>query len=70
MKVEIFGEEIKLSQFLKKVNVCRTGGMAKYFLNVHTVKINDRTPDGRNAKIRIGDTVWIDEQVYFITRAS
>ncbi|MGX9357989.1 RNA-binding S4 domain-containing protein, partial [Mycoplasma sp. 773] len=27
MKIEIYGSEIKLGQFLKKINLCRTGGM-------------------------------------------
>ncbi|ENY69767.1 RNA-binding S4 domain-containing protein [Mycoplasmopsis arginini] len=69
MKVEIYGKEIKLSQFLKKLNLCRTGGMAKYFLTIHTVKINDRIANGRNATIRVGDTVWVDDQIYLIKQA-
>ncbi|WP_045433504.1 RNA-binding S4 domain-containing protein [Metamycoplasma canadense] len=69
MKIEIIGDEIKLSQFLKKINLCRTGGMTKFFLNIHTVKINDRVANGRNAKIRVGDTVWVDDQIYIIKRA-
>ncbi|WP_275092169.1 RNA-binding S4 domain-containing protein [Metamycoplasma hominis] len=32
MEIEITGEFIKLSQFLKKIDVCPTGGMAKYFV--------------------------------------
>ncbi|AZZ65379.1 RNA-binding S4 domain-containing protein [Metamycoplasma phocicerebrale] len=69
MKVEITGEEIKLGQFLKKVGICRTGGMVKFFLNVHKVKINDRVPEGRNAKIRVGDTVWVDDELFIIKAA-
>ncbi|MBN4089330.1 RNA-binding S4 domain-containing protein [Mycoplasma enhydrae] len=69
MKVEIKGNEIKLAQFLKKAGICRTGGMAKFFLSVHKIKINDRVPEGRNAKIRVGDTVWIDDELYIIKAA-
>ncbi|MGX9339649.1 RNA-binding S4 domain-containing protein [Mycoplasma sp. 332] len=69
MKIEIYGSEIKLGQFLKKINLCRTGGMAKIFLSFHKVKINDRIPKGRNATIRVGDTVWIDDQIYLIREA-
>ncbi|PYF42654.1 RNA-binding S4 domain-containing protein [Metamycoplasma alkalescens] len=69
MKIEIYGKEIKLSQFLKKIGACRTGGLTKYFLDVHIVKINDRIPNGRNAKIHVGDIVWIDDQIYVIKQA-
>lgn len=43
--------------------------MAKYFLTIHTVKINDRIANGRNATIRVGDTVWVDDQIYLIKQA-
>ncbi|ENY68552.1 Hypothetical protein, putative S4-like RNA binding protein [Metamycoplasma auris 15026] len=69
MKIEIYGEEIKLSQFLKKTSLCRTGGLTKYFLKVHNVRINDKEAPGRNAKIKVGDVVWIDDQVYIIKKA-
>ncbi|PZW01510.1 RNA-binding S4 domain-containing protein [Metamycoplasma auris] len=70
MKIEIYGEEIKLSQFLKKTSLCRTGGLTKYFLKVHKVRINDKDALGRNSKIRVGDVVWIDDQVYIIKKAA
>ncbi|MBN0970570.1 RNA-binding S4 domain-containing protein [Mycoplasma phocoeninasale] len=66
MQIEIEQEFIKLSQFLKMADLCPTGGMAKYFIKVHKILINDRQPDGRNAKIRVGDTVWVDDNVYQI----
>ncbi|WP_369085893.1 RNA-binding S4 domain-containing protein [Metamycoplasma spumans] len=66
MKVEITGEYIILSQFLKKLELCQTGGMAKFFVKIHNIRINDRIAEGRNAKIRVGDTVWIDDNIYII----
>ncbi|AZG68641.1 RNA-binding S4 domain-containing protein [Mycoplasma struthionis] len=68
MKVEIIQEFIKLSQFLKIIDACPTGGLSKYFLDIHEVKINDRKAGGRNAKIRVGDTVWVDDDVYFVVQ--
>lgn len=66
MEIEITGEFIKLSQFLKKIDVCPTGGMAKYFVQVHRILINGNLANGRNAKIYPSDTVWIDDNVYLI----
>ncbi|TPE56710.1 RNA-binding S4 domain-containing protein [[Mycoplasma] falconis] len=65
MNVYIKGE-IKLSQFLKIVDLCPTGGMAKFFVKIHKITINGREPEGRNAKVRIGDTVWVDDALYTI----
>ncbi|RMA79014.1 ribosome-associated protein YbcJ (S4-like RNA binding protein) [Metamycoplasma subdolum] len=66
MKVEIVGEFIKLGQLLKKLDLIPTGGMAKFFVKSHEIKINNIPSQARNAKIRPGDTVWIDTQVYKI----
>ncbi|TPR54288.1 RNA-binding S4 domain-containing protein [Metamycoplasma neophronis] len=66
MKVEITGEFIKLSQFLKKIEACPTGGMAKYFVKIHKILVNDKPVDGRNAKLRVGDTIWIDDNIYIL----
>ncbi|WP_036463888.1 RNA-binding S4 domain-containing protein [Mycoplasmopsis sturni] len=66
MIVKIKGESIKLSQFLKKVDEIQTGGQSKWFVEENSIKINGRKPDGRSAKIRIGDIVWVNDIIYKI----
>ncbi|BDX52396.1 hypothetical protein JPM7_0030 [Metamycoplasma equirhinis] len=66
MNIEIKDESIKLSQFLKLIDVCPTGGMAKYFVKAHKIIINEREVGGRNAKIKVGDIVWVDDNIYKI----
>ena len=64
MKVVIKDESIKIGQLLKKINAISSGGEAKHFLENHSVKINGRKPDGRNAKVTLGSTIWIDDELY------
>lgn len=64
MKIVIRDESIKLGQLLKKVNVISTGGQAKWFLENNSVKINGRKPEGRNATVRVGSTIWINDDLY------
>ncbi|WP_406614105.1 RNA-binding S4 domain-containing protein [Mycoplasma corogypsi] len=66
IKVTIKGKEIKLGQFLKKVNETPTGGAAKWFLSNNKIKINNEIPQGRSAKIHPGDIVWVNNTVYKI----
>ncbi len=66
MKIEITGEYIKLGQLLKKLNFTSTGGGAKEYILRNKITINGKVPDGRGSKIRPGDTVWINDQVYLI----
>ncbi|WP_412031554.1 RNA-binding S4 domain-containing protein [Metamycoplasma buccale] len=66
MEIEIYGEFIKLSQLLKKLAYAPTGGKTKFFINTHKITINGNVPEGRNSKIRVGDTIWIDDNVYKI----
>ncbi len=57
MKVEITGEFIKLSQFLKIQNFTQTGGAAKEFIQKNKITINEKEAEGRGSKIKPGDTV-------------
>ncbi|KDE45581.1 RNA-binding S4 domain-containing protein [Metamycoplasma hyosynoviae] len=66
MEIEIYGDSIKVSQFLKKIGITDTGGKAKFFLKAHKITVNGEQVSGRNAKIRPGDTVWIDDSLYKI----
>ena len=52
MEIEITGPFIKVSQLLKKL------GKAPL--------INGEEAIGRNSKIKIGDTIWIDDNIYKI----
>ncbi len=64
MKIVIKGNEIRIGQLLKKINMISTGGQAKFFLENNVVKIDGRVPGGRGAKVRVGDTLWINDEVY------
>lgn len=64
MKIVIRDETIKIGQLLKKINVIQTGGDAKIFLVNNIVKINGKTPEGRGSKVKVGDTVWINDDLY------
>ena len=64
MKIVIKDDSIKIGQLLKKISVISTGGEAKHFLLNNVVKINGRKPDGRGAKVPVGSTVWINDDLY------
>ncbi len=64
MRIVIKSESIRIGQLLKKINVIGTGGEAKTFLENNTVKINGRVPDGRGAKVKVGATIWINDDLY------
>ncbi|CAM9154325.1 RNA-binding S4 domain-containing protein [Mycoplasma marinum] len=66
MKIEIIGEYIKLGQLLKKLKFTSSGGGAKAFIERNKITINGNAPEGRGSKIRPGDTIWINDQVFLI----
>lgn len=66
MRVQIFGEFIKLGQLIKKLNIIDTGGQAKHFIETHDIVIKGRENLKRNSKIWVGTTIWIDDEVYYI----
>jgi len=67
MKVKITGEYIKLGQFLKKIKIISSGGQAKIYIENNSISISGNNEIGRGSKIRPGDTVWINDQVYMIS---
>lgn len=67
MDIQIEGEFIKVSQLLKKLNLIDSGGQAKTFLLKNKVTINNITTQARGAKVRVGDVIWINDNVYNIT---
>lgn len=64
MKIVIKDESIKIGQLLKKIQVISSGGEARHFLDNNTVKINGNKPEGRGAKVHVGSTVWINDDLY------
>ncbi|MGD6834323.1 S4 domain-containing protein YaaA [Sutcliffiella halmapala] len=59
-EIEISTEIITLGQFLKLADVIQSGGMAKWFLQEHEVKVNGEPDDRRGRKLRDQDIVEID----------
>lgn len=64
MKIVIKDESIKIGQLLKKINVINSGGEAKFFLANNEVKINGEIPVGRGSKVYVGDTLWINDELF------
>ncbi|SIS54494.1 S4 domain-containing protein YaaA [Salimicrobium flavidum] len=60
-KIEIETEQIQLGQFLKLANIVESGGMVKIFLAEFEVFVNGEPETRRGRKLRIGDTVEIEE---------
>jgi ribosome-associated protein len=58
--VEITTDFIPLGQFLKLANILDTGGMAKWFLNEHTVYVNNERENRRGKKLKPGDIVTVE----------
>ncbi|AWX70206.1 RNA-binding protein [Mycoplasmopsis anatis] len=66
MTVKIYGDSIKVSQFLKKIQETSTGGESKNFLKVNKVVINGNEAKGRSSKIKPGDIVWVNDSLFKI----
>ncbi|MFJ7935446.1 S4 domain-containing protein YaaA [Sporosarcina sp. NPDC096371] len=52
-------EYITLGQLLKMTDAISSGGMAKWFLEEHTVYVNGETEQRRGKKLRHGDVINI-----------
>lgn len=66
MNIQIKGESIKVGQFLKKIGFIDSCGAAKSVLKTTKILINNKLAIGRSSKIKPGDTVWINDKVYFV----
>ena len=58
-EIRIDTEFITLGQLLKMTNAISSGGMAKWFLDEHTVYVNGEVEQRRGNKLRHGDIVNI-----------
>ncbi len=57
--LQIDTEFVTLGQLLKITNAISSGGMAKWFLEEHTVHVNGEEEQRRGKKLRDGDIIEI-----------
>lgn len=68
--VAITTEFIKLESFLKLANAVESGGMAKNVIQDGEVFVNDEICTMRGKKLRPGDSVRFDGEIYLVTDAA
>ena len=75
-EIEIYGDYIQLDQFLKKENMISSGGETGNFIEKHEIfvngviiKENGVIIKEKRKKIRIGDELSLDGEVYKIIEA-
>ena len=68
-KIEIYGDYIQLDQFLKKENMIYSGGETGNFIEKHEIFVNGVIIKVKRKKIRIGDVLYLDGEVYIIIEA-
>lgn len=68
-KIEIYGDYIQLDQFLKKENMISSGGETGNFIEKYEIFVNGVIIKEKRKKIRIGDELSLDEEVYKIIEA-
>ena len=67
--IEINTEFIKLDAFLKFSGACETGGEAKLGVEDGLVKVNGEVCTVRGKKLRGGDRVELDGEIYEVAQA-
>ena len=68
-EIEIYGDYIQLDQFLKKENIISSGGETGDFINNHKILLNGIIIKEKRKKIRLGDELPLDGEVYKIIEA-
>lgn len=68
-EIEIYGDYIQLDQFLKKENMISSGGETGDFIKNHEIFLNGIIIQEKRKKIRIGDELSLDGEVYKIIEA-
>ena len=66
--IEINTEFIKLDAFLKFSGACETGGEAKLCVEDGLVKVNGEVCTVRGKKLRGGDRVELDGEIYEVAQ--
>ena len=68
-EIEIYGDYIQLDQFLKKENMISSGGETGNFIEKHEIFVYVVIIKEKRKKIRIGDELSLDGEVYKIIEA-
>ena len=68
-EIEIYGDYIQLDQFLKKENMISSGGETGNFIEKHEIFVNGVIFKEKRKKIRIGDELSLNGEVYKIIEA-
>ena len=68
-EIEIYGDYIQLDQFLKKENIISSGGETGDFIKNHEIFLNGIIIQEKRKKIRLGDEISLDGEVYRIIEA-
>lgn len=68
-EIEIYGDYIQLDQFLKKENIISSGGETGDFIKNHEIFLNGSIIQEKRKKIRLGDELSLDGEVYKIIEA-
>ena len=68
-EIEIYGDYIQLDQFLKKENIISSGGGTGDFIKNHEILLNGSIIQEKRKKIRLGDELSLDGEVYRIIEA-
>lgn len=68
-EIEIYGDYIQLDQFLKKENIISSGGETGDFIKNHEIFLNGIIIQEKRKKIRLGDQLSLDGEVYKIIEA-
>lgn len=68
-EIEIYEDYIQLDQFLKKENIISSGGETGDFIKNHEIFLNGIIIQEKRKKIRLGDELSLDGEVYKIIEA-
>lgn len=68
-EIEIYGDYIQLDQFLKKENIISSGGETGDFIKNNEIFLNGIIIQEKRKKIRLGDELSLDGEVYRIIEA-
>ena len=68
-EIKIYGDYIQLDQFLKKENIISSGGETGDFIKNHEIFLNGSIIQEKRKKIRLGDEISLDGEVYRIIEA-
>ena len=68
-EIKIYGDYIKLDQFLKKENIISSGGETGDFIKNHEIFLNGIIIQEKRKTIRLGDELSLGGKVYKIIEA-